>query len=88
MSVKLHVADVKRLDHARVQWDFVQNINNLNPTKIHCMCTFHLLIHIVVAMHARLLIPSSDHKRVLHCSPEILNRLAYHYNNSVVQSLF
>ena len=45
MSVQLHVADVKRLDHARVQWDFVQNINDLNPTKIHCMCTFHLFIH-------------------------------------------
>ena len=86
MSVQLHVADVKRLDHARVQWDFVQNINNLNPTKIHCMCTFHLCIHSCCnAMHARLLIP---HKRVLHCSPEILNRLAYHYNNSVVESLF
>ena len=39
-------------------WGFVQNMENLNPTEIHCICIFYHFIYI--CCNARLLIPSCN----------------------------
>ena len=52
------------------------------------VCALFIFSSVVVAMYARLLIPSCNIIIVQIIRVEILNRLAYHYNNFVVESLF